>query len=65
MGTFYATGRPTYSRIPGIDSYKGNHLDLFPITTNPQKYSTPVRAPLGGSDHCFVICLFPCQLKTN
>ena len=41
------------TRIPDISSHFANTLDLF-LTSDPEKYSLQVNAPLGNSDHCLL-----------
>ena len=41
------------TRIPDVSSHFANTLDLF-LTSDPEKYSLQVNAPLGNSDHCLV-----------
>ena len=46
------------TRIPDADNQSPHLLDLF-LTTDPDKYSVSVNAPLGKSDHCLVSTYFP------
>jgi len=47
--------KPT--RIPDNEEHDPHLLDLF-LTSDPDKYSVAVNAPLGGSDHCLVSTSF-------
>lgn len=46
------------TRIPDADNQTPHLLDLF-LTSDPDKYSVSVNAPLGKSDHCLVSTYFP------
>ncbi|XP_045446691.1 uncharacterized protein LOC123654874 [Melitaea cinxia] len=48
------------TRIPDVDSHTANCLDLF-LTTDPDRYSITVSAPLGTSDHCLVKSISVCS----
>ena len=39
--------------IPDVDGHTPNCLDL-PLTTDPDRHSVSILAPLGSSDHCLV-----------
>ncbi|KAJ8716476.1 hypothetical protein PYW07_003103 [Mythimna separata] len=41
------------TRVPDVDSHTPNCLDLL-LTTDPDRYSVSISAPLGSSDHCLV-----------
>ncbi|XP_028164850.1 uncharacterized protein LOC114355981 [Ostrinia furnacalis] len=41
------------TRVPDVDTHTANCLDLV-LTSDPDRYSTMVAAPLGTSDHCLV-----------
>ncbi|XP_045454765.1 uncharacterized protein LOC123664213 [Melitaea cinxia] len=41
------------TRVPDIASHTANCLDLL-LTTDPDRHSVSVSAPLGSSDHCLV-----------
>jgi len=41
------------TRVPDVDSHTANCLDLL-LTSDPDRYSVSVSAPLGTSDHCLV-----------
>lgn len=46
------------TRIPDISSQAPSLLDLL-LTSQPDRYSVSVRAPLGSSDHCLVSAIVP------
>ncbi|XP_063829236.1 uncharacterized protein LOC135078639 [Ostrinia nubilalis] len=41
------------TRVPDVDTHTANCLDLL-LTSDPDRYSILVTAPLGTSDHCLV-----------
>ncbi|XP_045511489.1 uncharacterized protein LOC123706298 [Colias croceus] len=41
------------TRVPDIEDHTANCLDLL-LTTNPDRHTVSVSAPLGSSDHCLV-----------
>ncbi|XP_045449132.1 uncharacterized protein LOC123657655 [Melitaea cinxia] len=48
------------TRVPDVDTHTANCLDLF-LTTDPDRYSITVSAPLGTSDHCLVKSISVCS----
>ncbi|XP_046976468.1 uncharacterized protein LOC124542576 [Vanessa cardui] len=45
------------TRVPDVDGHTPNCLDLL-LTTDPDRFSVSVAAPLGTSDHCVIRSVF-------
>ncbi|KAJ8704059.1 hypothetical protein PYW07_013353 [Mythimna separata] len=52
-GTVHRWPTAGTTRVPDVDSHTPNCLDLL-LTTDPDRYSVSISAPLGSSDHCLV-----------